>query len=109
MTLRYISTRGQSPALSFEDAVLAGLAPDGGLYVPDSIPAFSMPEIAAMQTLSYPELAFTIISKFADGIAPEVLERIIGESYKEFRHTAVAPLKQLDAHTFVLELFHGPT
>jgi len=108
--IRYISTRGNSPALSFDEAVLAGLAPDGGLYVPDHLHPFSMPDIAAMQALSYPELAFTIISRFTMGsIAPEALERIIGESYKEFRHAAIAPLKQLDAHTFLLELFHGPT
>ena len=110
MTIHYISTRGGSPALSFEDTVLAGLAPDGGLYVPDAIPAFSMAEIAGLQAMSYPELAFAIISRFTAGsIAPEILERIIGESYKTFRHPAIAPLKQLDAHTFVLELFHGPT
>jgi len=110
MTIRYISTRGKAPELSFEDVVLAGLASDGGLYVPDTIPEISMMEIADMQSMSYPELAFNIISRFTgDSIEPEVLERIIGESYKTFRHTAVAPLKQLDAHTFVLELFHGPT
>ncbi len=110
MTIRYISTRGHAPTLSFEDAVLAGLASDGGLYVPDSIPAFSMAEIAGLQSLSYPELAYAIISRFVDGtIAPEMLERIIADSYKSFRHASVAPLTQLDAHTFVLELFHGPT
>src|SRR5947207_1287287 len=98
MTLHCISTRGSAPALSFEDAVLAGLASDGGLYVPDHIPAFSTAEIAALQAMSYPELAFTIISRFTgDSIAPEILERIIGESYKEFRHEAVAPLKELHA------------
>jgi threonine synthase len=110
MTIRYISTRGAAPILSFEEVVLAGLASDGGLYVPEEIPEFSMAEIDAMQAMSYPELAYTIISRFVDKtIAPEVLQRIIGDSYKPFRHAAVAPLKQLDAHTFVLELFHGPT
>ncbi|MDE3016142.1 MAG: threonine synthase [Pseudomonadota bacterium] len=118
--MRYLSTRGSAPALSFEDTVLAGLAPDGGLYVPETVPAFSMPEIAAMQAMSYPELAFTVISRFAGNIPPETLEAIIGESYGThlrssasqaglFRHAAVAPLAQLDAHTFLLELFHGPT
>lgn len=110
MTLRYISTRGSAPALSFEDTVLAGLASDGGLYVPEHIPAFSLAEIAGMQSLSYPELAFTILSRFTgESIAPETLEQMIAASYKTFRHTAIAPLTQLDAHTFVLELFHGPT
>ncbi len=110
MTIRYISTRGNAPDLSFEDVVLAGLAGDGGLYVPDKLPVFSMAEIAAMQALSYPELAFAIISRFTEGsVEPEALERIIADSYKTFRHSAIAPLKQLDAHTFLLELFHGPT
>jgi threonine synthase len=110
MSIQYISTRGSAPPLPFDDAVLAGLAPDGGLYVPENLPVLSMAEISGLQGMSYPELAFTIISKFAGGrIEPGVMERMIGESYKQFRHPAVAPLKQLDAHTFVLELFHGPT
>ena len=108
--MRYVSTRAGAPELSFEEVVLAGLATDGGLYVPASIPAFSTTEIAAMRALSYPELAYTIISRFTgESIDPEALQKIIFESYKTFRHSAVAPLKQLDAHTFVLELFHGPT
>ena len=110
MTIKYVSTRGNAPTLSFEDAVLAGLASDGGLYVPESIPAFTMAEIAGMQAMSYPELAFTIISRFTEGsIEPEALERMIADAYATFRHDAVAPLKQLDVHTFLLELFHGPT
>jgi threonine synthase len=110
MNIRYISTRGKSPALSFEDVVLAGLAPDGGLYVPDSIPAFSSAQIAGLQNMSYAELAYAIMSRFTgESIEPQVLERIIADSYKTFNHAAVAPLSQLDSHTFVLELFHGPT
>lgn len=106
----YISTRGKAPSLNFEEAVLAGLASDGGLYVPETVPTMSMPEITALRGLSYPELAYAIISKFTDdSIAPDALNHIIAESYKSFRHDAVAPLKQLDAHTHVLELFHGPT
>ena len=108
--MKYISTRGTAPKLSFEDAVLAGLATDGGLYVPENVPALSMAEIVAMQSLSYPDLAYNIISRFTgDSIAPEALKRIIDESYKTFRHAAVAPLKQLDANTYLLELFHGET
>lgn len=106
----YISTRGIAPKLSFEDAVLAGLATDGGLYVPENVPSLSIAEITAMQSLSYPELAYNIISRFTgDGIAPDALKRIIDESYKTFRHSAVAPLKQLDSSTYLLELFHGET
>lgn len=108
--MKYISTRGTAPTLSFEDAVLAGLATDGGLYVPETVPTLSMPEITAMQSLSYTDLAYNIISRFTgDEIAPEALKRIINESYKTFRHAAVAPLKQLDANTYLLELFHGET
>lgn len=110
MTVKYISTRGKSPALSFEEVVLAGLAPDGGLYVPDSIPSFSAAEIAALENLSYAELAYTIVSRFVDSsIDPDTLKHIIADSYKQFDHAAIAPLTQYDAHTFILELFHGPT
>ncbi len=108
--MRYISTRGQAPALNFEEVVLAGLASDGGLYVPESIPQLSMPEITGLRGLSYPDLAYNIISRFTDESIPaETLSQIISESYAGFRHEAVAPLKQLDAHTYLLELFHGPT
>lgn len=110
MTIRYISTRGTAPVLSFEDVVMAGLASDGGLYIPEHVQEFSMAEIDAMQSMSYPELAFTVISRFIDtSIKPDVLQAIVADSYKSFRHAAIAPLKQIDSHTFVLELFHGPT
>lgn len=108
--MRYISTRGAAPALNFEEVVLAGLASDGGLYVPETVPVFTMPEITAMRGLSYSDLAYSIISRFTgDSVVPEVLSQIIAESYADFRHEAVAPIKQLDAHTYLLELFHGPT
>ncbi len=108
--MNYISTRGTAPNLSFEEVVLAGLASDGGLYVPEHFQEFSMAEIDAMQSMSYPELAFTVISRFIDtSIKPDVLKDIIIEAYKPFRHTAIAPLKQVEAHSFILELFHGPT
>ena len=69
--MKYISTRGQSPALSFEDAMLAGLASDGGLYVPEKIPQFSKEEIASWASLSYQELAFKVMSPFVDGEVPD--------------------------------------
>lgn len=110
MSISYISTRGAAPALSFEDVVLAGLADDGGLYVPEHLPVFSMSDIAGLQSLSYPDLAYTIISRFVGGtISSDALKTIVAGAYKEFRHGAIAPLTQLDAHTHVLELFHGPT
>ncbi|MEZ5690210.1 MAG: threonine synthase [Rickettsiales bacterium] len=108
--MRYISTRGDARELSFEDAVLAGLASDGGLYVPKEVPTLSMAEITEMGNLSYSELAYNIISRFTGNeIDSDDLKNIINESYKSFRHKAVAPLKQLDSNTYLLELFHGET
>ena len=108
--MKYVSTRGQAPVLNFEQVLLAGLAADGGLYVPQTLPQFTHAEIAAMAGLSYPELAQRIISPFvADSIPEPALTNIINDCYAEFRHAAVAPLVQLRANEWVLELFHGPT
>lgn len=108
--MKYISTRGQAPELNFEQVLLAGLASDGGLYVPATLPTFSRDEIAAMAELDYPELALKIVTPFvADCIPVPDLKAIIDETYARFRHRAVAPLVQLAANQWVLELFHGPT
>lgn len=108
--MKYISTRGQSPALSFEDVILTGLAPDGGLYVPESLPTFTQEEISSWAGLSYEELAFTIITPFVDGEIPEKdLRTILKKSYATFRHTAIAPLVQTAHNEWILELFQGPT
>ena len=108
--MKYISTRGQAPALDFEQVLLTGLASDGGLYVPESLPTFSRAEIAAMAALDYPQLALKIISPFVDDCIPaDDLKRIVDDTYAQFRHNAVAPLVQLGANQWVLELFHGPT
>ncbi len=110
MAIRYISTRGTAPTLTFREAVLAGLASDGGLYVPESIPVLSAAEMNALKQASYSELAYAIISRFIDtsSVPADVLKKIITESYATFRHPEVAPLKKVgDVH--VLELFHGPT
>lgn len=108
--MKYISTRGSAPALNFEQVLLAGLASDGGLYVPESLPTFSAQDIAAMATLDYPELVSKIISPFVGDCIPSAdLDEIIAETYAEFRHDAVAPLVQLQANQWVMELFHGPT
>ena len=108
--MKYISTRGQAPALNFEQVLLTGLASDGGLYVPAELPTFSREEIAAMAALDYPQLALKIISPFVDdSIPPHDLKAIIDETYAEFRHNAVAPMVQVAANQWVLELFHGPT
>jgi threonine synthase len=108
--VKYISTRGQAPALSFEEVLLTGLASDGGLYVPEALPQFSPEEIRAMAGLDYPALAQRIIEPFvADCIPAADLQAILEETYAQFRHDAVAPLVQIGANQWVLELFHGPT
>lgn len=108
--MKYISTRGSAPVLNFEDVVIAGLASDGGLYVPESVPHFSKSEIAAMAGLSYTELMFKIVQPFIDGeINDGDLKAIIKESYSEFRHADIAPLKKIGNDEYILELFHGPT
>ncbi|MFT6791779.1 MAG: threonine synthase [Cellvibrionaceae bacterium] len=108
--MKYISTRGQAPALSFEEVILTGLASDGGLYVPDTLPEFSQREIASWAGLEYQDLAFKIIAPFVNAeIADADLKRIIKKSYAGFRHTAIAPLIQTAHNEWVLELFQGPT
>lgn len=106
----YISTRGRAPALDFAGATLAGLASDGGLYVPRTWPRFSGDEIAAMAGLPYAELAARIMQPFVgDSLTPERLRELTGQAYGRFSHQAVTPLKQLDEQQWLLELFHGPT
>lgn len=108
--MKYISTRGEAPSLSFEEVVLTGLASDGGLYVPETLPQFSAEEIAGFAALSYEELAFKIIAPFVDGAIPDVdLKNIIQASYEKFRHRAIAPLVQTQHNEWILELFQGPT
>lgn len=108
--MQYVSTRGEAPALGFSDAVLAGLARDGGLYLPSAWPHFSAAEIRAMRGLAYPDLAIRVLSPFLGGeIAAPVFERLVREAYASFRHEAVCPLVQTGPNSFVLELFHGPT
>ena len=108
--MRYISTRGEAPALGFIDVTLAGLARDGGLYVPETWPAFSVQQVAALAGRPYAEVACEVARPFVGGtIADADLARMAHEAYGTFHHPAVAPLTQLGADTFVLELFHGPT
>ena len=108
--MKFISTRGDAPVLSFEEVVLTGLASDGGLYVPETLPKFSQQEIASWAGLSYQELAFKIISPFVDGEIPDAdLKEIIEKAYSSFRHDAIAPLVQTGHNEWILELFQGPT
>ncbi|MCE1234845.1 MAG: threonine synthase [Hyphomicrobiales bacterium] len=108
--MRYVSTRGEAPSLGFSDVLLAGLARDGGLYVPEAWPTLTVEEIADLAGKSYPEVAFRVISRFTgDDIAPEALREMIDGAYAGFHHPAVTPLTQLAANHFLLELSHGPT
>jgi threonine synthase len=108
--MRYISTRGSAPALDFEGVTLAGLASDGGLYVPEAYPQFSAAEIAAMRGLPYAELAVRVMLPFVEGSLSEgELRTLCTKAYARFAHDAVTPLVQLDSQHFLLELFHGPT
>lgn len=106
----YQSTRGGSDRLSFADALLAGLASDGGLYVPESFPKLSGDQIRSMRGKPYADVAFDVIQPFVGGTIDDVtLRKILAGAYGTFRHSAVAPLVQLDERNFVLELFHGRT
>jgi threonine synthase len=108
--VQYISTRGEAPELGFAEAMLTGLARDGGLYVPDSWPRLDGRAIADLGGRSYAEVAVEIIRPFADGwVSTPDLARIAREAYGNFRHPAVTPLRQIGVNTFLLELFHGPT
>ena len=108
--MRYISTRGTAPILNFEEAMLSGLARDGGLYVPQTIPTFDAATIAGMQGQPYEQIAYTVMRPFVgDSFTDEEFRACIARAYAGFGHAARAPLVQLDQGHFLLELFHGPT
>ncbi|MDT7952769.1 MAG: threonine synthase [Acetobacteraceae bacterium] len=108
--MRYISTRGQAPARDFAGVLLAGLAEDGGLFVPDSWPHLSPADLRAMRGLPYAEVAARVLHLFVgDCIAFQPLQALCRDAYAGFGSPAVAPLVQLEAGLWSLELFHGPT
>lgn len=108
--VKYISTRGEAAPLGFCDALLAGLARDGGLYLPREWPKFSKKEIRGLRGKSYQEIAFAVLEPFTNGEIPAAKFReMIDEAYATFRHPAVAPLVQTGPNAFVMELFHGST
>ncbi len=108
--MNYVSTRGEAPVLEFEDVMLAGLARDGGLYVPEHWPTLTAEQIAGFAGQPYEDVAFAVMAPFVDGAIPdEDLKAMIDEAYATFNHAAVTPLKQLDSGSWLLELFHGPT
>ena len=108
--MKYVSTRGLAPALGFADVLLAGLARDGGLYVPETWPRLSEATIAGFAGKPYADVAVEVMRPFIDGEIPEdALRRMCREAYAGFRNEAVAPLVKIGADEWVLELFHGPT
>ena len=107
--MKYISTRGTAPVVGFEDALLAGLARDGGLYVPESWPRLDRAEIAALEGAPYETVAFEVLRRFTGDFDDAVLKALIDRAYASFGHRAVTPLVQIDSGQWLLELFHGPT
>lgn len=108
--MKFVSTRGTAPDLGFCDAVLSGLASDGGLYVPAQWPQFTPSEIAGFAGQEYWQVALAVIAKFVDGeIADEDLKEIVKSAYEDFGHPSVAPISEIAPNHFLLELYHGPT
>jgi len=108
--MKYISTRGSAPSLDFEGVLLAGLATDGGLYVPETWPSFSKDDFRALRGLGYAETAYRVTKPFVgNSISEDVYQQILTDSYATFDHSSVTPLIQLDSDLWALELFHGPT
>jgi threonine synthase len=106
----YVSTRGDAPKLDFEAVTLAGLAQDGGLYIPEAWPTFTRAQIGALAGLSYVDTAVAVLTPFvSDALSAEDLRGLCQTAYGRFAHAAVTPLVQLDERQWVLELFHGPT
>ena len=108
--MRYLSTRGTAPIVDFRAATLAGLAADGGLYVPETWPTLDRASIASLAGLSYAETAVRVMTPFVgDALSQDELRSLCEAAYGRFSHTAVTPLVQLDHDQWLLELFHGPT
>lgn len=116
--MNYLSTRGQAPVQRFSEILLRGLAPDGGLYVPESYPAFTPAELERMRSMHYRELAFEVLSRLADDIPAHDLRAIIERTYtaKVFGHgrpdsdcNAITPVRRLEDGLYLLELSNGPT
>src|SRR5690606_17056253 len=107
--MRFISTRGQTSALGFSDAVATGLAPDGGLFLPEDLPHFSADDLKRFESLDYPGLCAAFFRHFATDIDDATFNALVARSYATFAHPEIAPLVPLADDLYVLELFHGPT
>ncbi|MCY4030493.1 MAG: threonine synthase, partial [Hyphomicrobiales bacterium] len=108
--MKYISTRGQANPADFESVLLSGLASDGGLYMPETLPEFSAGEIKGFRDASYADIAFACVRKFVDDSwSDSELRDCIDGAYSTFDDAAVTPLQRLSQDEYLLELFHGPT
>jgi threonine synthase len=110
--MQYVSTRGTAPTLEFEDVVLAGLARDGGLYVPGEWPSIDADTLGSWETLSYPDLAVEVMKPFVTGLPEADFAALVRDAYRVpdvFHSAAITPLRQLDTNEWLLDLFHGPT
>ena len=109
-SIKYISTRGNAPKLSFKDVIFEGLASDGGLYIPESWPSLSKDMIDSFSSMTYQEIAYEVISPYIDSSLTEKnLKDIIDKSYACFDNPEITPLKKLNNEHYLLELYHGPT
>lgn len=110
MVMNYVSTRGHADRLRFDQVLLQGLAPDGGLYIPETLPSWDQDTLRAWRKLSYADLAVEVMWPFVEGtIERPVFQQLVSETYARFRHLAIAPLVQLETNLWVQELFYGPT
>ena len=108
--MRYLSTRGQSELVDFEGALLAGLAPDGGLFLPESYPTFSPDQWRVLLGRPYAEIAHAVMRPYVEGVlTDDELASLLGAAYGSFRHEAVVPMVQVGPTRWVMEQFHGPT
>ncbi len=107
--MRLKSTRDENRKIGALDAVLKGISEDGGLFIPETLPKLSLEDIERFKTLDYPALAAEVLSYFFEEVDPETMNRMTEAAYKTFDAENVVPLKKLDGHTFVMELYHGPT
>ncbi len=106
--MEFVSTRGKAKSLNFSEAVMEGLASDGGLFVPNTLPSI-LDKFDSWEGLSYADLCFEFLKLFADEIPEKDLKQIVKKSYQNFDDPSVAPLRKLDSKTYLLELYHGPT
>ncbi|MCP3752943.1 threonine synthase [Pseudomonas sp. SBB6] len=108
--MHYVSTRGAAPAADFRSVVLSGLATDGGLYVPQTVPVFTQEQIASWSWLPFDELVWRVVSPFVgESLDEGTLRALLSDSYRDFGHRAITPLQQIGHNEWILELFHGPT